>query len=207
MTYIVALTGGICSGKTTVSNFFKKFGVKIIDADIITREVLNHNQTIINAIIKRCGIKCLNINKSINRKYLKNYIFSNKKNKLWLEQLLHPIIIKKMQEKIKDIKSSWCLLVVPLLIEMKLYKHVDRILLVDTPIQQQFFRIIKRDKIKKKQIKSIIMSQATRLKRLSLAHDIINNNSKISSLKIFVEELNNNYLKIAANHSKIFKNL
>ncbi|XBC39405.1 MAG: dephospho-CoA kinase [Buchnera aphidicola (Nurudea shiraii)] len=198
MTYTVALIGGIGSGKTTVSNLFKKIGVKIIDTDVIAKEILTHNQTIVSNIVKRYGSQCLNIDKSINRKYLRNYMFLYKKEKLWLEQLLHPEIIKNMEKKIKEPKKClWILLVIPLLIEMQLYQYSNRILLVDTPIQQQFLRTIKRDKISKIQAKLIITSQTTRLKRLSIANDIINNDSTINSLKFCVEKLNNYYSEMS----------
>ncbi|QCI23222.1 dephospho-CoA kinase [Buchnera aphidicola] len=197
MTYIVALIGGIGSGKTTISNLFKNIGITIIDADVITRNILKYDQIIINTIIKRFGTKFLNTDQSINRKYLRNYIFSYKTEKLWLEKLLHPIIINKMKIKLNTVLSPWCLWVVPLLIEMKLHKYANRILLVDIPIQKQVERTIKRDKINAIQAKLIISSQVTRLERLLIAHDIINNTRNISFLKKNVTMLNKYYMKLS----------
>ncbi|XBC38893.1 MAG: dephospho-CoA kinase [Buchnera aphidicola (Melaphis rhois)] len=197
MTYIVALIGGIGSGKTTISNLFKNIGITIIDADVITRNILKYDQIIINTIVKRFGTKFLNTDQSINRKYLRNYIFSYKTEKLWLEKLLHPIIINKMKIKLKTVLSPWCLWVVPLLIEMKLHKYANRILLVDIPIQKQVERTIKRDKINAIQAKLIISSQVTRLERLLIAHDIIDNTRNISFLKKNVTILNKYYMKLS----------
>ncbi|XBC43489.1 MAG: dephospho-CoA kinase [Buchnera aphidicola (Meitanaphis flavogallis)] len=199
MTYIVALIGGIGSGKTTISNLFKNIGIKIIDADIITRNILENNKIVINTIIKNCGVQFLKTDGSINRKLLRNYIFSCKTKKIWLEKLLHPIIINTMKKEIKKVTSPWCLWVVPLLIEMKLYKYTNRILLVDVPIRQQLKRTIKRDKINKVQAKLIISSQSTRQERLLIADDIIYNINTIQSLKIYVKQLNKYYFKLANN--------
>ncbi|XBC38357.1 MAG: dephospho-CoA kinase [Buchnera aphidicola (Floraphis choui)] len=205
MTYIVALIGGIGSGKTTISNLFKSIGTEIIDADIITRSILKYDQIIINKIIKKFGTKILKKNGSINRKILRNYIFSNKIEKLWLEKLLHPIIIKKMKKQLKSVTSPWCLWVIPLLIEMKLYQYTNRILLVDISIQQQFQRVIQRDKINKIQAKSIISSQATRLERLLIADDIINNNNTIHVINADIKKLNAYYLRLANNSTQLVK--
>lgn len=199
MTYIVALIGGIGSGKTTISNLFKDIGIQIIDADIITRNILKNDKMVINAIIKNCGVRFLKIDGSINRKLLRNYIFSCKIKKIWLEKLLHPIIINTMKQEIKKVTSPWCLWVVPLLIEMKLYKYTNRILLVDVPIQQQLKRTVKRDNINKIQANLIISSQSTRKERLLIADDIIHNINTIQSLKIYVKKLNKYYSKLANN--------
>ncbi|XBC37835.1 MAG: dephospho-CoA kinase [Buchnera aphidicola (Meitanaphis microgallis)] len=196
MTYIVALTGGIGSGKTTISNLFKNIGIQVVDTDTITRNILKYDQTIINTIIKKFGIQFLKTNGSINRKTLKNYIFSHKIKKLWLEKLLHPIIIKTMKKKLEQVTSPWCLCVIPLLIEMKLYRYVNRILLVDIPIQQQLQRTIKRDKINAIQAKLIISTQATRLERLLISDDIIDNTNTIDVVNSSIKRLNEHYLKL-----------
>ncbi|XBC40421.1 MAG: dephospho-CoA kinase [Buchnera aphidicola (Nurudea ibofushi)] len=197
MTYIVALIGGIGSGKTTISNLFEKIGIKIIDADIITRNILKNDKNVINEILNKFGPKCLNIDKTINRKYLKNYIFSHNLEKSWLEKILHPIIIKRMKEDLNIVKTPWCLWVVPLLIEMKLYKYANRILLIDTPVSEQIKRITKRDKIDKIQAKLIISSQVTREERFLFANDIINNTKTIKILKMHAKNLNEHYLKLS----------
>ncbi|XBC42982.1 MAG: dephospho-CoA kinase [Buchnera aphidicola (Kaburagia rhusicola ensigallis)] len=201
MTYIVALIGGIGSGKTTISNLFKDIGIRIIDADIITRNILKNNKIVINAIIKNFGVRFLKTDGSINRKLLRNDIFSCKTKKIWLEKLLHPIIINTMQKEIKRVTSPWCLWVVPLLIEMKLCKYTNRILLVDVPIQQQLERTIKRDNVNKIQANLIISSQSTRQERLLIADDIIHNINTIQSLKTYVKKLNKYYSELAKQYN------
>ncbi|QCI17034.1 dephospho-CoA kinase [Buchnera aphidicola (Aphis helianthi)] len=191
MTYIVALTGGICSGKTTISNGFKKIGINIIDTDIIAKEIIEKNIKIFNSIKKKFGKRILNFDHSINRRLLKQCIFNNKKDKLWLENILIPEIYKESKRQIKLVKSIWCLWVVPLLVEKKLDKIAHRILLVDTPVRTQIKRIMIRDKINVYQAKNIIYQQTSRNKRIFISDDIIFNKSKnIQKLNIYVNYLN-----------------
>ncbi|AHG60170.1 dephospho-CoA kinase [Buchnera aphidicola] len=179
MTYIVALTGGIGSGKTTVSNSFKKLGINIIDTDIIAKNIIKYNFQVSESIKKKFGNKIININNSINRFLLRKYIFNNKNHRLWLENLLYPKIFQETKNEIKLIKSTWCLWVVPLLFEKKLEKKANRILLVDSPIKYQIKRVVERDKISLQEAKKIISLQATRRERRSMSDDIIFNKNKI----------------------------
>ncbi|QIQ41247.1 MAG: dephospho-CoA kinase [Buchnera aphidicola (Aphis urticata)] len=194
MTYIVALTGGIGSGKTTISNSFKKIGINVIDTDVIGKKIVEKNIEIFNSIKKKFGNSILNANHSINRKLLRKYIFNDKQTKLWLENMLIPEIYKESKKQIKLVNAIWCLWVVPLLIEKKLDKIADRILLVDTPEKTQIKRIITRDKISRYQAKKIIYQQTNRNKRILISDDIIlNKNKNIKTLDVYVYYLNNFY--------------
>ncbi|ALD15163.1 dephospho-CoA kinase [Buchnera aphidicola (Aphis glycines)] len=191
MTYIVALTGGIGSGKTTISNSFKKIGINIIDTDIIGKKIIEKNIKIFHSIKKKFGNNILNSNQSINRKLLRKYIFNDKQNKLWLENMLIPEIYKESKKQIRSSNSIWCLWVVPLLIEKKLDKIADRILVVDTPVKTQIKRIMIRDEISLYQAQKIIYQQTDRKKRILIADDIIlNNNKNMRMLDIYVHYLN-----------------
>lgn len=203
MTYIVALTGGICSGKTTVSDSFKKIGINVIDTDIIARKIVEKNQEVSNAIKKKFGKKIINTDHSINRLLLRKYIFDNKNNKLWLENILHPLILKESKRKIKLEKSIWCLWVVPLLIEKKLEQIANRILLIDVSVKIQIRRIVQRDKISIFEAKKIVLSQATRKKRISIADDIIfNKNKNVQKLSLYINYLNNFYIYLSKKKKK-----
>ncbi|AYN24842.1 dephospho-CoA kinase [Buchnera aphidicola] len=203
MTYIVALTGGICSGKTTVSDSFKKIGVNIIDTDIIGREIIEKKTKISSSIKKKFGKTILNKDNSINRFFLRNYIFNDKKSRLWLEHILHPIILKESKKKIESTKSNWCLWVVPLLFEKKIEKKANRILLIDTPVRTQIKRIVKRDKISIYEAKKIIAHQISRKKRIYLSDDIIlNKNKNIKKLNSYVYYLNNFYMYLSKKNNQ-----
>lgn len=211
MTYIVALTGGIGSGKTTISNSFKKLGVNIIDTDIIGKKIIEKNVKIFNAIKKKFGNSILNSNQLINRKLLRKYVFNEKKNKLWLENILIPEIYKESKRQIKLVNSTWCLWVVPLLIEKKLDNIAHRILIVDTPVKTQIKRIMIRDEINQYQAKNIITQQTSRNKRILIADDIIlNKNTKkldtyVYYLNCFYTYLFNKYKLQKKNKKQIFK--
>ena len=195
MTYIVALTGGIGSGKTTISNSFKKIGINIIDTDIIGKKIIEKNIKIFNSIKKKFGNSILNSNQSINRKLLRKYVFNDKQTKLWLENILIPEIYKESKKQIKSVNSIWCLWVVPLLIEKKLDKIADRVLLVDAPVTTQIKRIMIRDKISLYQAKKIIYQQTNRNKRILISDDIIlNGNKNIKTLDQYVYYLNYFYI-------------
>lgn len=190
MTYIVALTGGIGSGKTTVSDSFKKKGIKIIDTDVIGRNIIKYNENISELIKKKIGDKILNLNNSINRFLLKEHILNNKNHRLWLENLLHPKIYQESKNQIKLVKSDWCLWVVPLLIEKNLQKKPDRILLVDATVKHQIKRIMKRDKVSLQSAKKIIALQAPRKIRIAISDDIIFNKNNIDKISKYVDYFN-----------------
>ncbi|QIQ41799.1 MAG: dephospho-CoA kinase [Buchnera aphidicola (Microlophium carnosum)] len=202
MTYIVALTGGIGSGKTTISNGFKKIGIKIIDTDIIAKNIIEYNIKISFSIKKKFGKKILNIDNSINRSLLRKYIFNDKNHRLWLENLLHPKIYQETKHQIRLAQSNWCLWVVPLLIEKKLEKQAHRILLVDTPVKEQIKRIMKRDKINLLEAKKIIALQATRKERISVSDDIILNKKDIKKINAHIYYFNLFYSFLSKNHNK-----
>ncbi|WP_425619765.1 dephospho-CoA kinase [Buchnera aphidicola] len=202
MTYIVALTGGIGSGKTTCSNHFKKLGIDIIDTDVIAKNILNNNITISYAIKKKIGKKILNTDNSINRSLLRKQILNNPNDRLWLENLLHPKIYKETEYQIKHVKSIWCLWVVPLLVEKRLENKVNRILLVDISIKEQIKRIIKRDKIHRIEAKKIIAIQATRKQRISIADDIIFNKKNNTNMRLSVHYLNLFYIYLSTKYKK-----
>ncbi|CAL4321139.1 dephospho-CoA kinase [Buchnera aphidicola] len=202
MTYIVALTGGIGSGKTAVSDRFKKIGINIIDTDILARKIIEKNANISNVIKKKFGKKILNTDDSINRILLRKHIFNNKNSRFWLENTLQPEILKESKKIIKSIKSRWCLWVVPLLIEKKLEKKANRILLIDTPVKIQIQRIIKRDKITYDEAEKIISNQASRKQRIALSDDIIVNKKNLQKLDLYVNYLNNFYIHLSKKINK-----
>lgn len=205
MTYIVALTGGIGSGKTTVSDRFKKIGINIIDTDILARKIIEKNIKISNIIKKKFGLKILNTDDSINRILLRKHIFNDKNSRFWLENILQPEILKESKKIIQSIKSNWCLWVVPLLIEKKLEKEANRILLIDTPVKTQIKRIIRRDKINAYEAKKIISNQASRKQRIALSDDIIINKKNIKKLDLCVNYLNNFYIYLSKKNDKKYK--
>ncbi len=194
---IIGLTGGIGSGKTTVANLFAKKGIAIIDTDEIARQVVNKGTKAYNEIVKKFGKEILIEDESLNRAKLREIIFNNPKDKLWLENLLHPMIRDESNKQALAAKSPYSIIVIPLLAETEPNPVINRVLLVDATTEEQEKRSQKRDKLSKDKINAIIESQATRDQRIKIADDIINNLGNINDLIPQVEKLHKFYLSIA----------
>ncbi|WP_434138539.1 dephospho-CoA kinase [Photobacterium leiognathi] len=198
MSLVIGLTGGIGSGKTTVANLFADtYGIDIIDADIVAREVVEPNTFGLNAIIEKCGKEILLEDGTLNRAKLRDAIFSQPELKAWLNNLLHPLIREKMQQDINQSQSPYCLLVVPLMVENNLQTMTHRLLVVDVDEQVQIERTQQRDNVSIEQIKNILASQASREQRLDAADDVITNNGDNKALVSQVEQLHLQYLKMS----------
>ncbi|PSW56506.1 dephospho-CoA kinase [Photobacterium leiognathi] len=198
MSLVIGLTGGIGSGKTTIANLFSDaYGIDIIDADIVAREVVEPNTFGLNAIIEKCGKEILLEDGTLNRAKLRDAIFSQPELKTWLNNLLHPLIREKMQQDINQSQSPYCLLVVPLMVENNLQTMTNRLLVVDVDEQVQIQRTQQRDNVSIEQIKNILASQASREQRLDAADDIITNNGDNKALVSQVEQLHLQYLKMS----------
>ncbi len=188
----IGLTGGIGSGKSLAASFFQALGAKIIDADEIAKALTVYPQPAYFQILNRFGEAILEIDRQINRRKLREIIFTNPTEKCWLENLLHPLINKQIQEQLED-NFPYCIIVIPLLIETNAYDLVDRILVVDAPVEAQLNRIMKRDHINQEIAYKIIAAQATREERLMAADEIILNTKGLNELKKQVFSLHLKY--------------
>lgn len=199
----VGLTGGIGSGKTAVSDLFKKLGVPVIDTDIIARELVDNDAEVLQEITDAFGQDMLNLNGSLNRKKLAQLVFKVKQNKQRLEQILHPKIQREVIEQLQALaekpeQPAYTIIVVPLLIEADYHALIDRVLVVMSDEQTRIERIRQRDKRSLNEIKSIIDNQVDDQKRQQAADDIIENDSDLKNLAIQVEDLHKKYQQLAA---------
>ncbi|GHA04240.1 dephospho-CoA kinase [Oceanisphaera arctica] len=198
MTYIVGLTGGIGSGKSTVADFFAELGVEVVDADIIAREVVAPGEPALAAIATRFGLGVIAEDGSLNRRELRQRVFGNPAEKDWLNALLHPLIREHMISACAAARSPYCLLVVPLLVENKLTNLCQRVLVVDVSAEQQLARTTLRDQADAAQIRAIMAAQASREQRLAAADDVIDNkDSDFERIKAEVNRLHRQYLALA----------
>ncbi len=195
--YIVGLTGGIGSGKTTVANMFAHYNIALIDADIIAREVVKPKTPALKKIIEYFGQQFLLTNGNLNRAKLREKIFNDHEAKKWLNNLLHPLIRTALLKELSAAKSPYCLLIAPLLIENKLTRYVDRILIIDVDEKTQLSRAMLRDNNSQTLIKSIMQSQLSRQDRLAVADDIIDNTKNLENVHKQVEQLHQFYLNLA----------
>ncbi len=196
-TLVIGLTGGIGSGKTTISDHFQSLGVKVIDADVIARQVVAVGSPALSAIAEYFGDDYLLENGQLNRALLRSRVFRNDVDKQWLSDLLHPLIRAEIIKQTQAADSPYCVLVAPLLIENNLLMLVNRVLVVDISEDIQLARTLKRDTSSENEIKAIIASQTTRSTRLKYADDVINNDQlAFSEIKVLVSELDKKYLAL-----------
>ena len=192
--FIVGLTGGIGSGKSTVADAFNALGVDIIDADIIARDVVKPGQQAYEKIKNHFGASILNEDQTLNRKALRERVFKNQQDKQWLEQCLHPIIRNEIKRQCYASTTPYCIAVIPLLIESGRYEYINRICVVDATPKLQMQRAMQRDAQTQEQIEAIIASQATREQRLEKADDVIDNTGSLTSLTQQVQHMHHFYL-------------
>lgn len=201
MTYVVGLTGGIGSGKSTIADEFAALDVPIIDADIVAREVVAKGSPLLAQITEHFGQAILSENGELNRSELRKIIFSKPQEKTWLNNLLHPAIRIEMLKQLDTVNFPYALWVVPLLIENKLTEFCDRVLVVDVLPEIQLERTLKRDQSNIETIKNIIQSQASREDRLKYADDVIENNLPLSDNQVNIQQqvqkLHTQYLILA----------
>lgn len=190
---VIGLTGGIGSGKSTVAKLFAELGIEIIDADEFARIVVQPHTAGLAEIVKHFGKEILTAQGELNRQELRQKIFKHPEERVWLEQLLHPLIRQAMRERLAQVKSSYCIMVIPLLIESKPNELIDRILVVDAPEELQIERAMERDHLDRAQCEAIMKVQATREQRLSRADDVIDNSKDLNYLKQQVKQLNERY--------------
>lgn len=195
---IVGLTGGIGSGKSEVSRRFEQLGIRVVDADLIARLVVMPNNLALNSIVEHFGNQLLQADKTLDRAKLRAIIFEHPHEKIWLENLLHPIIRRETISQLDKCDGPYVILSSPLLLETDQHTLVDRILVVDSPEELQLLRASSRDNNNRTQIGKIMAAQLSRQERCTRADDIINNSSDLAELDRQVQLLHHKYLTLAA---------
>lgn len=195
--FVVGLTGGIGSGKSAVTRLFESLGILVIDADQVAREVVEPGEPALDKIASRFGKDALLETGSLDRRYLREVVFAEPKQRNWLEQLLHPIIRDRIMLKLEQSSSRYTILASPLLLETDQHLLVNHVIVVDATEAQQIERTIERDQSNTEQVKAIIAAQMSREERLSKANDIIDNSGTEADLMPLVEKLHKAFLKKA----------
>ena len=195
--FIIGLTGGIGSGKSAATKILKEIGLKNIDLDQITHDLMKPGKIGYKEIKKEFGEKYIDINNAIDRKLLRDEIFSSLELKKRIESILHPIIFKECNKKLNKLKhEKYLVLVIPLLFETKTYANlIDESLLIDCSFRTQIERVINRDDVSEALANRIIKNQMSRDKKLLLADKVILNDGNIQNLKVQLESYYKNLLK------------
>lgn len=195
---IIGLTGGIGSGKSAVSlRFAVKHGIHVVDADLKSRVVVEPGRPALQAIVDRFGDAVVQSTGELDRATLRERIFRDPQERLWLEALLHPLIREEIATDLASATSPYALLVSPLLVESGQHRMTDRVLVVDVSEETQLMRTALRDNVPQQQIKAIMQAQASREDRLKHAHDIVSNDQDLAALHKQVDALHQQYLKLA----------
>jgi len=194
---VIGLTGGIGSGKTTVADGFAALGVPVIDADLIARELVEPGQTALAEISTLFGAEYLTAEGRLDRGRIRQRIFADDALRHQLEAILHPKISKHINTLISEIRTAYCIVVIPLLLETGQNDLVDRILVVDAPEEEQVKRVAARDKLSHNAVINIMSTQADRETRLAAADDIIVNSSGLETLLSHIRTLHRRYLEIS----------
>ena len=190
----VALTGGIASGKSLVSDLLEIHGCKIIDLDVISREVVMPGTEGLQELVDTFSKSILLSDGSLDRKNLRDVLYKKGRNRALIEQILHPKILHKMKAMMDDYHEGVMIVVIPLLVEKELWNPFDRAVLVDCETETQIKRLMERENIDSEKAKTMMMAQASREQRLKLDEhlptDVIENNARLSDLKDKVHLLN-----------------
>ena len=193
---VIGLTGGIGSGKSTVAELFADLGVVVIDTDIIAHELVTPGQPALKEITALFGNEILNTDGSLNRKSLRELVFNSEQKRLQLEAILHPRIREEVQSQLDALSVTYCIVVIPLLLETGQQNRAQRILVVDSTVDMQLARTTKRDDTNNEAVTKIIASQVDRQTRLAAADDIIYNEQSLDELKQQVLKLHQFYSQL-----------
>lgn len=193
---VVGLTGGIGSGKTAVSDIFAELGITVVDTDVVARQVVTPGTEALKQIVDHFGSSVLHPDGTLNRRTLREIIFTNLEEKQWLEALLHPLIREETMRQLHKSQSAYTVLVSALLLESGQHQWCQRVLMVDTSEQTQVARTVARDGSTAEQIESIIRTQMPRKDRLPLVDDIIVNDNSLDALTKAVKLQHKAYLEL-----------
>jgi len=194
----IGLTGGIGSGKSTVAELFAKQNIPIIDADLIAKNLVTPGNMALDEIIVTFGTEVVNQKGELDRTKLRSMIFSDDSLREKLNAILHPRVQEEIRKQIKHLTTPYCIVMIPLLVENRLFNLVDRVLVVDTLEKTQLKRTAERDNVSIQDVQAIVNIQADRKTRLDRADDIIENLSSVDALEQQVRVLHKKFLDISA---------
>lgn len=195
---VVAVTGGIASGKSAVTARLEQLGVPVIDADLIARELVEPGEVALAEIVQCFGAGVLDAEGRLDRRQLRQRIFSDAGARRDLEAILHPRIRERMRERALAAAAPYVVLAIPLLTAGSRYPFIDRVLVVDVPEAVQIERLTQRDGVDEAGARAALAAQISRTERRALADDVVDNSGSLASLAAAVDALHARYLGLAA---------
>jgi len=197
--FVVGITGGIGSGKTTVAKLFETLGASLIDTDEIAHELTQPGAPAVDRIRALFGEQYVDAEGALHRSEMRALVFQDPEAKRKLEAILHPLVRSEVAARIDSARGPYVLLVIPLLVETGGYPElIKRVLVVDCDEHLQVARTVQRSALPQQQVEAIMATQASREERLRAADDVIVNNAGLSELAEQVKRLHAHYLQLAA---------
>jgi dephospho-CoA kinase len=194
MTLIVGITGGIGSGKSAVTQRFEQQGITVVDADLAARVIVEPGKPALSAIAEHFGQDMIQADGALDRPALRQRVFADDNERLWLEQLTHPLIGQEILDQLAASGSAYTILSSPLLLETSQKDLVDCVVVVDVPEETQLARTMLRDDNDEAQVKRIMAAQIAREDRVRQADIVIDNSRTLEELDDLVEELHKEFL-------------
>jgi dephospho-CoA kinase len=199
MPYIVGLTGGIGTGKSTVSDMLSGMGADVVDTDEVSRALTAAGGAAMPEIEERFGREYVTSDGALDRGKMRQLVFSDERHRRELEGILHPLVRRDSQHLIAKTTGPYVVVVVPLLLETRTYRGLaHRVLVVDCDPEVQVARVMKRSNLSREDVLAIMAAQLSRAERLRNADDVVNNDNGIDELESQVRPLHERYLKYAA---------
>lgn len=201
--FVVGLTGGIGSGKSTVADLFVKCGAALVDTDAIAHQLTAAGGAAMSALIREFGATVATADGALDRPAMRRRVFTDPVARARLEAVLHPLIRQVSAERCLSAAAPYVILAVPLLVESGNYhERCDRILVVDCPENLQIDRVVARNGMSADEVKAIMAVQASRQQRLAVADDVVFNDGDRTKLYDQVNALHLKYLALLAEKVK-----
>ena len=197
--YVVALTGGVASGKSAVARRFEAHGIHVYDADVAAREVVAPREPALAEIEFVFGAEVLTADGRLDRRAMRERVFADPEARRKLEGIIHPRVRAWLRRRVGMDRGPYCILAIPLLVENREhYAWVDRVLVVDAPEALQIERLVQRDGIDREAAQRMLDAQSSRQQRLAIADDVIVNDGEETALDAQVAALHRRYMELAA---------
>ena len=193
----IGLTGGIASGKSTVADMFVRLGAALVDTDAVARDVVARGEPALDEVHRVFGDVVIDDRGELDRRALREIIFSDAERRRELEAILHPRIRERTLTLLDNAEGAYVIAAVPLLVETNFAELVTRVLMVDCPADTQLERLMQRDQIDRTAAEAAIGAQADRAARLATADNVIDNSGSRASTRRQVEDLHVRYLDLA----------
>ncbi|MGH8076177.1 MAG: dephospho-CoA kinase [Lysobacter sp.] len=198
--YCVAVTGGVASGKTTATRLFEQLGVVVADADLAARAAVEPGSPGLAVVVSEFGSDVLATDGSLDRAAMRMRVFADPEARRRLEAIIHPSVREQMQAACVAAPGAYAVVAIPLLTEgggRMTYPWLDRILLIDVPVEVQRMRLMQRDGVDESLADNMIAAQATRAARLAIADDVIVNDGPQDQLVHHIAALHRRYRDLA----------